>query len=321
MFRWAAFLGLIGLGIATAVIVWSGWTEVLQALEKAGWGIVAVAGFHIVPLVVSSVGWHALLSAKRKASVLSFVYYMWIRAAVNDLMPVARIGGEIAAVRLMVADGMRESIAIAITVVELTLSVVAVFVFVALGALMFAVHVADADVSMQMAWGLLLSLPLIAGLIAVQRIGFFGLLYKLFRVAFRDKWASLAGSAARLDRAVTAVYKRKGRAIACTVWQFIAWVLGAGEVWLALVFLGHPLTIMECAMIEALIQGSVTAAFAIPGALGVQEAGFLLFAGMLGVPHETGAALAVIRRCRDLMCSVPGLIVWQIEEGRRLLKP
>jgi len=74
-------------------------------------------------------------------------------------------------------------------------------------------------------------------------------------------------------------------------------------------------------MIEALIQGSATAAFAVPGALGVQEAGFLVFGGMLGLPAETAAALAVMRRCRDLICYAPALIAWQAHEGKKLLRP
>jgi uncharacterized membrane protein YbhN (UPF0104 family) len=73
-------------------------------------------------------------------------------------------------------------------------------------------------------------------------------------------------------------------------------------------------------MIEALIQGAASAAFAVPGALGVQEAGFLVFGGMLGLPPEMAAALAVMRRCRDLICYAPGLIAWQAHEGKRLLK-
>ncbi|MDR3425467.1 MAG: flippase-like domain-containing protein [Alphaproteobacteria bacterium] len=319
MFRLAAFLGLAGLAAATAVIVWSGWGLVLQALEQAGWGIVWVALFHCVPLVVSSAGWRVLVSGKRP-SLLQFTYFMWVRAAVNNLMPVARIGGEIACVRLMTASGMRKSTAIAVTVVELTLSIAAVFLFVALGVLLFALRVSDKNFVTQLAWGLAFSAPLLLALAAVQKIGFFGLMSRLFRVMFRDKWATSASDAARLDRAVATVYRRKGKVLICALLQFIAWGLGSVEIWLALKFLGHPLPMAEAVMIEALIEGSASAAFAIPGALGVQEAGFLVFGGMLGLPHETAAALAVIRRCRDLICYAPGLIAWQAHEGKRLMR-
>ena len=320
MFRLAAFLGLLGLAAATGVVLWSGWEQVVEALAHAGWGIVLVALFHMIPLTVSSAGWRVLVPGKRRPSLPLFVYFMWVRAAVNNLMPVARIGGEIAAVRVMVAHGMRKNIAIAITVVELTLSIAAIFLFVTLGIVLFTFRINDQHIVTQLIWALVLSTPLIGVLTLVQKLGFFGLLSRLFRAMFREKWAAMAGNAARLDRAVATIYRRRGRAFLCAILQFVAWSLGAGEVWMTLVFLGHPLPFLEAVMIEALIQASASAAFAIPGALGVQEAGFLLVGGMLGLSPGTSTALAVVRRCRDLLCYAPGLIAWQAHEGKRLLR-
>jgi uncharacterized membrane protein YbhN (UPF0104 family) len=97
--------------------------------------------------------------------------------------------------------------------------------------------------------------------------------------------------------------------------------LGAVEIWLALYFLGHPLSLTDSFIIEALIQATSSAAFIVPGALGVQEAGFLLFGHWLGLSQDVAAALAIIRRCRDLLVYVPGLVVWQIQEGKLLLGP
>ena len=114
--------------------------------------------------------------------------------------------------------------------------------------------------------------------------------------------------------------RRKARVLFCGLWQFISWVSGSGEIWLALYFLGHTLPLSQAFMIEALIQASSSAAFIIPGALGAQEAGFLVFGGMLGLTPDIAVALAVIRRCRDVILYVPGLIAWQIQEGRWLLR-
>lgn len=320
MLRWAALLGFAGLICATAVIVWSGWDLVLQALAEAGWGILFVALFHLIPLGLSSASWRVLAPGRNRPSYSQFAFYMLVRAAVNNLMPVARIGGEIASVRLMTAQGMRQSTAIAITIVELTLSVAAVFLFIATGILLFALRVNDHNIVMQLIWGLALSLPILVALAAVQKIGFFGLMSRLFNKVFRDKWAKKAGGAARLDRAVATVYRRKGRVLTCFLMQVVCWSLGSVEIWMALYFLGHSLPMAEAVMIEALIQATSSAAFAIPGALGVQEAGFIVFGGMLGLPHETAAALAVIRRCRDLICYAPGLVMWQMHEGRKLFR-
>ncbi len=235
------------------------------------------------------------------------------------MLPVARVGGEVVAVRVMMKHGIRKTSAIASTVVELTTSILAVFLFDIVGISLFTLHVADRDIGLKLFAGLLLSVPPIAALIIVQRIGFFGLLDKVFAFMIRDKWKKFAGNVHQLDRAVHTLYRRKGRVLFCAFWQLMAWVLGVGEIWLSLYFLGHPLSLAESFMIEALIQATASASFAVPGALGVQEAGFVLFGHMLGLSSDIAVALAVIRRCRDLLIFVPGLIAWQLQEGKWLL--
>jgi putative membrane protein len=251
---------------------------------------------------------------------LFFLFILWLRASVNNLMPVARIGGEFVAVRVMMKHGVSKNLAIAATVVELTMSVIGVFLFDIIGISMFALHVTDRHLIWQLMLGLLLSAPVIGLMLYVQRVGFFGVLDKIFTTIIRDKWRKFAGDVTQLDHAVHAMYRRHLSILICGFWQFMAWLLGTGEIWLALYFLGHTLSLEKALMIEALIQASASAAFAIPGALGVQEAGFVLFGHMLGLTPDIAAALAVIRRCRDLILYVPGLIVWQMQEGKWLLK-
>jgi putative membrane protein len=320
MIRLAALFGLLGLAAATAIIVSSGYQQILAALKIAGLGIVWTSLFHLVPMIFCVIGWRALMPGRERPSHLFFLYILWLRSAVNNLMPVARIGGEVVAVRMMTKHGVRQSSAVASTVVELTLSVIAVFLFVVTGVTMFVLHVGAAAPGWRLAAGLLVTLPVIAAMTLMQRVGFFGLLDKVFALMFRKQWTKFAGSAARLDRAVHAMYRRKKRILFCGFWQLASWISGTGEVWLALYFLGHPLPFNEAVMIEALVQASASAAFAVPGALGVQEAGFLLFGGMLGLTPDIALALAVIRRCRDLLLFVPGLLVWQVQEGRWLLR-
>jgi uncharacterized membrane protein YbhN (UPF0104 family) len=64
-----------------------------------------------------------------------------------------------------------------------------------------------------------------------------------------------------------------------------------------------------------LIQAISSAAFFVPGGLGVQEGGFILIGGALGLDPSTCLALAGARRIRDLLMFVPGLIAWQFAEG------
>jgi putative membrane protein len=320
MLRFAILLGLIGLIAATAIIVWSGYDQVLQALSIAGWGILVTSLFHIVPMILAIIGWRALMPGKKKPSHAYFLYLLWLRSSVNNLMPVARIGGEIVAVRVMTKHGIRKTTAIASTVVELTLSIIGVFLFDIIGISMFAVHVTDQHLIWQLMLGLLLSAPLIGVLLLIQRVGLFGLCDKIFTFLIRDKWKKFAGNVHKLDRAVHTMYRRYGRVLFCGLFEFMGWCLGAVEIWLALFYLDHTLSLEKAFMIEALIQASASAAFAVPGALGVQEAGFVLFGHMLGLTPDIAAALAVIRRCRDILLYVPGLIAWQVQEGHWLIK-
>jgi hypothetical protein len=61
-------------------------------------------------------------------------------------------------------------------------------------------------------------------------------------------------------------------------------------------------------MLESLGQAIRGAAFAIPGALGVQEGGYLLLAPLAGLPPDAALALSLAKRARELLLGVPGLL-------------
>lgn len=319
MFRLAALFALLGLAAATGIIVWNGYGAVLQALGAAGWGILWTSLYHLVPLFACVVGWRALLPGRTRLSHAYLFYVLWLRAAVNNLMPVARIGGEVVSVRVMMKQGVRKNQAISSTIVELTLSLIAVFLFVIGGVFLLALRLDDRGTGWKLAAMALAILPLAGMLLAVQRIGFYGILNSVFKHVLRDTWKKIAGDVGRLDRHIPLYYRRRGRILYCFAWQLVSWSSAAGEIWLGLYFLGAPHGLSDCFIFEALLQGASSAAFAVPGALGVQEAGFVFFGHLLGVPADTATALAVMRRCRDLILFLPGLIVWQVQEGHWFL--
>ena len=47
-----------------------------------------------------------------------------------------------------------------------------------------------------------------------------------------------------------------------------------------------------------------------PGALGVQEAAYVLAGPLVGLPPEAALALSLGKRVRELCLSVPTLLVW-----------
>jgi putative membrane protein len=167
--------------------------------------------------------------------------------------------------------------------------------------------------------GVAVAIPIVAVLAYVQRAGLFTLLARMFRALFGARFERVVGSAFALDRAVRVVYRRRERAVACCLWQFVASIVAAGEVWIALQFLGHPIGFVDAVLLEALTQAVTSAAFVVPGAIGIQEGGFLVFGSLLGLSPELALALALVRRARDLLVFVPALLAWQVSEGRRWL--
>jgi len=71
-------------------------------------------------------------------------------------------------------------------------------------------------------------------------------------------------------------------------------------------------------MLESLGNAVRGAAFAVPGALGVQEGGFILLGSQLGLDAETSLALSLVKRFRELVFGLPGLVVWQATLGHHL---
>ena len=61
-----------------------------------------------------------------------------------------------------------------------------------------------------------------------------------------------------------------------------------------------------------------SAVFPVPGALGVQEGGYVVIGNLLGIPGDAAFALSLIARVRELILGIPGLICWQMIEARRL---
>jgi glycosyltransferase 2 family protein len=319
--RATTLLGIAGLLVATALFLWQGVAPVLGAFAAAGIGILWASLFHFVSMALNARAWQVVLPARRRASLAFFLWAVWLRESVNGLLPVARIGGEVASARLLMGHGMRAPKAVASLVVDMTASLVSQASFTLLGLALLLAHGAGGDVAGDVALGLIATVPLFAALALVQRAGFFGLLARLFRLLFGDRFDALVGGAVPLDRAVRRLYRRRAALAACFLWQLAGWVAGAGEVWLALFYLGHPVGFADAVIVEAMIQALSSGAFVVPGALGIQEGGFLVMGGVIGLSPELSLALALARRARDVIVFLPALIAWQIGLGRRVLQP
>ena len=130
-------------------------------------------------------------------------------------------------------------------------------------------------------------------------------------------WQSLARDAESLRAALRRTYAEQGKLTRSALLQLAAWAAGAGEVWLAMTFLGHPVTLLEALLLESLVQAIRNMAFIVPGALGVQDGGLLLLGPLLGIHADTALALSLLKRGRELLLGAPGLVAWYWHHLRR----
>ena len=102
--------------------------------------------------------------------------------------------------------------------------------------------------------------------------------------------------------------------------HLLAWALGVAETWLGLQAMGAHIGAPAALVIESLGMAARSAGFAVPGSLGVQEGGFVLAGGLVGLPPDAAMALSMVKRARELLVGIPGLLAWQWSEGRDLIR-
>jgi len=315
-------MALAGLALAAMLVAHEDVGRIIDLVMASGPGLILAALFHVVPMALNARAWRRLLPGPTRPSARIMTWAVWVRESVNGLLPVGRIGGEIVAYRLLRRHGAGRAHAAASLVGDVTLSILSQATFAALGLGLLLASGGKTGLVTQLFIGLVTIVPLTLVFVLVQRAGAFQVVSRLVDKLAAGRLRSIVHESVQLDRAVWAVYQRRHDAGACFVWQFAGWLAGAGEIWLALHFLGQQRDVVDAILIEALIQALSSAAFVVPGALGVQEGGFVLIGAALGIDGATALALAAARRLRDLTIFFPGIIAWQRAEARgRVVKP
>ncbi len=308
-----------GLALFTVLIGYHGFVDVAAALVVCGWGFIWITFFHFLPLAADAMGWRRLWIAGERPSFPVLMWARWIGESVDSLLPVAQVGGALVKARLVAQQGFPGAVAGASVVVELTIAVFTLIVFSFLG-IGLLLGVGGHELVTVLLIGLGVLGILIGCFCFVQRKGFFGYITGILTgLAENRDWRQLVGGAAQLDQAILNIYKNRRALLSSSIWLLLGWVSGTGEVWLAMYFLGSPVSLAEALLLESLGQAARLAAFLIPGALGVQEGCYLALGGQLGLTPQLALALSLTKRVRVLLWGIPGLLAWQVAEGRRLL--
>jgi putative membrane protein len=284
---------------------------VYATLAIAGWGLVLVTFFHLVPLAVDAAAIRVLLPAR--SSWRDTVLARWAGESASSLLPFGQLAGPVVMIRQLWRRGVVAQNAVAAVTVSTTLQVLAQIAFALLGLALIAGHVSSpAHAALRPALfvaGVTLALPALAFYVLQQRGLFAWSMRALSRFSCKRDWSSLHHRAQAIDQAVQTTYKQGSRAPASFLLNLAGWIAGTGEVYLLLQLFGTPVTWGVALMLESMGQAIRGAAFAIPGALGVQEGGYLLLAPLAGLHPDTALALSLAKRAREILLGVPGLLM------------
>ncbi len=309
---------LFGLGISLliAILIYFGIGDIFKALEAAGYGLFLVAASHAAPLFLDSVAWQLLFLDSKVPNLLLLIKARWIGESINSLLPAAQIGGDLVRARMLAVRGYPVADAGASVLVEITVALLTQLIFSLVG-IAGLVYLGNKHLIKQAVIAVaLLSLGAV-GFFAVQKKGLWTRLLGVMSLVFsKERLDGLAPDAKALDEKILELYHHRWIIFKSCIWRLVGWFSGALEVWLALKFLGAHTGIFEAILLESLGQVIRGVAFLVPGAFGIQEGGFVILGKLLGITPEIALGMSLAKRFRELVLGIPGLLLWQVEEGR-----
>jgi putative membrane protein len=310
---------LLGLAAVTVMVAWQGFGTVAAALGAVGAGVLLLPLAFLPHLVFAAASWALLFPPGRAPAFRHGLRAMWMGLSVDMLLPAAGIGGEVVKLRILMQAGSRGTEAGASVVVDKTVQAISLVLWGLVGiGVLVAMRADDGLVQGALIASALLAAG-IAGFVLVQHAGTFGFLARLVRRSKRaEAWSGVIGNAVELDATIRSLYGRPGRIVLATALRLVARIALTAEVWLAASLMGLPITLWEALMLKSLTGALRGAVFFVPGGWGVQEGGFVVLGGLLGLAPEFMLALSLATRARELLVSLPGLLAWQQAEGRSL---
>jgi putative membrane protein len=307
----------LGLGVVIALIAIEGAGTIADLLSRAGWILLLLVPLQLLPLYLDVLGWRMLILTRVRVPMLFLI--ATVRQAVNRLLPVANVGGEIIGIRLLRQQGLDGTAATASVIIELLLALVAQYFFVALGVMCLFARTDNARVMHALIVGLAACLPPLVLMVVVLRHGQVFLRIEHMAKRLFSRWLDGQGldHGARLDAKIRETFAARTRIFQALGWQFAGFVVGSSETWLALRWLGHPVSVADALVLESLTQAAKSVFFMVPAALGVQEAGLVGAGLLLGLGSDVALALSLAKRMREVLFGLPALAAWQWMEVRK----
>jgi len=293
----------------------SGLGRVLTDLPAA---LAISAGVHLPQIVLTGLAWRVLITEGPVPSVAVMTALRWYREAANALLPAGALVGQTATARLLARRGVPGRIAGATATVDLTLEAVSQLFVTLAGFGLLLARSGDAGEGGGLTGFAVTGLGIgVAGIVAMillqRRLPLRPLEALLNRLSRR--WPALRPHwIADFQDAVLRLHEERRALAAAVLLHSAAWLLGAVEIAGVLALLGHPVSLTDALIIESLSQALRNAGFMLPGAIGVQEGAVVAVSALVGVPPAPALTTALVRRAREVLFGLPGLVAWRRSE-------
>ena len=322
MIRVLSYIGLfLGLFVLGLLILWQGFDEIIELLSKSGFLLLTLPIVWLPSLIAAVISWYYLFPKKVIPPFNELFISLWIGRAINTILPVATIGGEIAKARLLILWGRPAVNVCASVLVDKTVQALALIPWAIIGTALLISLAIDTKLAIAIILGILLLSIGIIGFIVVQRAGIFSFFARMIgKFNNSSSWEGITLKANDVDILVKDIYNNKKRFIISISWRTLGLILQTTEVWLACYLLGHPISIIEALMLKSLTSIITDLAFIIPNGYGIQEGGYLILGGLIGLTPEFSLAVSLATRIREVIIDLPGLFCWQYIEMKYLHK-
>ena len=303
----------LGLAVMIGFVVREGARSIAGLLAQAGWSLLWLVPLHLGPLWLDVMGWRVLLFERTRLRTLLRIAA--IREAINRLLPVANVGGELVGIRMLSRLGIGGTEATASVIIEMLLNLVAQYLFLGIGVAVLLRLAGGVRASGALLIAGAAPLPLLMLLLWllrsgalfrwVEKLGARMLESSLGRFGALSRWTELDADVRRLVAA-------HGRLASATAWQLAGLIAGCSETWLALRWLGHPVSPAAALALESVTLAARSVFFVAPAGLGVQEAGLVGVGHLLGLGSDVAIALSLAKRMREILFGLPALVLWRL---------
>jgi uncharacterized protein (TIRG00374 family) len=312
-------VALLLLGALTlSALIWHiGIERIYEAVAQLGpAAMLAILLPSLLMYILEAYGWRVTFGAWAKD--VPFWRVLAIRTAgevVNMTTPTAYVGGEPLKAFLLKRQGVPLVEGLASVVTAKTTMTIAQILFILIGiGLGFWLLGAGGSAGQTITAGLLTVGLLLFGVgafVVVQRQGMFSWILKVLRrIGLRLHYLeSREEKLLELDRTIAHFYTHRRSAFLLSTGLFLlGWLAEALEVFVMVLCLGQPITVMSAVAIGALSVFIKGGTFFIPGSLGAQDAGNLFLLTAFGYGEVTGITFALLRRFREFVWIALGLV-------------